>query len=502
MISEHFNLNLRSNHKILDVMKIKNISFLALAMLLSVSVMAQDNVTPVKQDKNIQKVDTLSGILKDYMLLKLKPVDDTFVLDTVSVLYEQYIGVLDYLNDPAAPERYIPVNPDYYRLFIPLTYYYSPIRQVSEIDWEPALVDSSSQGGKDYFPAKENISLLNIREFQTKARADKQVNNALLSAYIHCPQKVVRTEENIRQAKLFKDNIHKEASSKPTVVKLFVKDEKAELAGDADAIIHKPNWWTTGGSGSLQMTQNYISDNWYKGGESTNTVLATFQLYANYNDKEKIQWENLIDAKLGFSSAPSDTVHNYLVNTDQLRLYSKLGIQAASKWYYTISTELKTQFCNGYRSNSDVLVTAFLAPLDWSTSIGMDYKQKTKKHTLSIFLAPLSHSMRYVGNKDVNEVSYGLEDGKTVKHDFGSKMDATLNWKLATAITLDSHLVFQTSYEWTRVEWENTFNFVLNQYLSTKLYVHARFDDSSRPTTGSSHFQLKELLSFGINYKW
>lgn len=98
----------------------------------------------------------------------------------------------------------------------------------------------------------------------------------------------------------------------------------------------KPNFWAISGNGYAQFSQNYISDNWYKGGESTVSLLSGAVLQFNYDDKQKVQFENKIEWKLGFISAPSDTVHQYKTSEDLLRLSSKFGYKAITNWYYTI----------------------------------------------------------------------------------------------------------------------------------------------------------------------
>lgn len=459
------------------------------------------------------RVDSLRGMLGQYLMLKLVPFDrnNNFVIDTVSRLHERIFGPLENPDDSLMQQRYIAINPRYFRLFIPMTYFRSAFDDCSRL---PRLGDPLHAADS----VRQNVTVtLNDTLHATPFRPltlhnsrtlEQQVDGALMSVYLSRPDLVVFTQDEIDAIPEFAEDLDAEEKTarrrtRRTVANSLDLEPAPVIEQEAAVDIKKPNWWTVSGNGSLQTSQLYLSDNWYKGGESSISMLATFQVSANYNDQEKVQWENLLDAKLGIASTPSDTVHDFLANTDQLRIYSKLGIQASKHWYYTVSAEFKTQFVHGYKSNNPTMISAFFAPADLTVAVGMDYKRKrSESYTFSLFLAPLNWTMRYVGNHDVDETTYGLTAGKTVKHNLGSEIQPTISWNITKNITFDSRLDYLTSYRWIRVEWENTLNMALTRFLSTKVYVHARYDDSSAPISGNSHFQLSELLSFGINYKW
>ncbi|MDL2306195.1 DUF3078 domain-containing protein [Bacteroides sp. OttesenSCG-928-D19] len=417
--------------------------------------------------------------------------------DTIqhSDLYLNYLAQIDSLQ--SAPLWLRPLTPknEYFKLFVPFTYYHSVVYERSNVTWKSPEAESQQE-------ISPQLTLVDTLKFTQIARSRKQVNDILLLAYKRFPQLVVNNEAQIMSKELVKVDLPAKAPSNNPIARLFSPDKPDEKVKGTEVVIQKPNFWVTGGSGSFQMSQNEVSDNWYKGGESTNSLQTNVKLFANYNDKEKIQFETSLEAKVGFNSVSSDTVRKYRVNSDLLRLYSKLGVQAASKWYYTLSGEFNTQFFKNFKANSNDVVSSFMAPANLILSVGMDYKLSNKKINLSIFISPLAYNLRYVGNDKVDETKFGLTKGEDMLHDFGSKLQTTLSWKIIPSITYDSRLYYFTNYDKVEAEWENSFNFILNRYLSTKLFVHTRFDDGVKRVEGKSFFQFNEYLSFGINYNW
>ena len=387
-------------------------------------------------------------------------------------------------------------NPDYYKLSMPATYYEAPIEQAFSIsDWKPQIPF-----------IKENVldaQLPQVADLRHSVQVDKAVNRQLLSFYLSYPSLVKQNEENLKGLKPIYGEVLVNQPRKENLLDMMQNDELPNRVTEKDLLVIKPNFWTFGGNGYLQFSQNYISKNWYKGGESTKSLLSGFTWQANYDDRQRIQFENKIEWKLGFITAPSDTVHSYKANNDLLRLSSKLGYKAFSTWYYTLSAEFKTQFFSNYETNSDNLVSAFFSPAELNVGLGMDYKFiKDGVCNLSVLVNPIDYTLYSVASDRVDPTKFNIEAGHKRESVWGSRLESTLKWKMFSILMWESRLSYTTNYEKVLGEWENTFTFTINQYLSTKLFVHGRFDDGVTREEGRSYFQLQELLSFGLSYTW
>ena len=425
-------------------------------------------------------------------------------LKELSVSYFAYHRMWDDLDAPGPPKS-MKLKSDYYKLFVPPTYYNAPIEQALAIEWEPSnhlgmtACDSLAQA-----KGIQNL-IYEIPDMQKSAAVDRWVNKILLSYYLEHPNQVIGNEMYFADAILLDDVQVINAPRQEKMKNYMQVVNPVEKASAENAFkVLKPNFWKKSASASLHFTQHGISDNWYQGGESTNAFLADLKLTANYDNKQGIEFDNSLEMKLGFITAPSDTVHKWKTNADMLRLNSKLGVRAIKNLYYTLDAQFKTQFFSNYKTNTNDLISSFLSPAQLDLSLGMDYKLNKQKYNLSLMGAPFSYTFVYISNDDIiNPSSFNVEPGHTSANLFGSKVTGNLTWKITKDISWISKLEYFTTYDKVIASWENTFNFQLNRYLSTQFFLHSRYDDGVTLTEeNDTYFQFKEMLTFGLTYTW
>ena len=333
------------------------------------------------------------------------------------------------------------------------------------------------------------------------------VNDAFANMYVNNPSLIVQTDDQVEKAGTLRDDVH---GSLTTETKLTDKVVNVDLGPDMDEgvelVTRKPNFWKLYGDGSLQFSQNYFSDNWYKGGENFYSFLSLLTLNANYDNKQNIQWENKLEARLGFqTTGKSETRHSLKPTDNLLRLTTKLGYKAYKTLYYTTQVQAYTQLVPLYETNSDNIRTNFLSPLNLTVSVGLDYKFATKNNKFrgNVYLAPCSYNMRYVSNIDL-ATKHGIEAGHHAYHNFGPSVTVNAYWQILKNLSWNARMYWISNFNYTNIEWENTFNLTINKYLSARLFVYPKFDDSSpryRSEDGS-YFMMKEMLSVGFTYNW
>lgn len=294
------------------------------------------------------------------------------------------------------------------------------------------------------------------------------------------------------------------AEEKPKAAEVKqIKNESAtpELVDEFDQawnlVVKKPNFWNFKSNFSLQFLQSYISSNWHSGGQSYKNMLATLNVEANYDNKRGFKFDNSLNMRLGFQNTQNDDTHKLKTHADQIRMKNKVGFKAAKNWYYTISLESWTQFYKGYRANDERVYSDFMSPFESVASVGMDYNLRVKNFEFNATLSPFAGKLKYCDRRDlVND--FGLRD-KHSRFEFGSNISSNFKWTISKNIQWSGRIYYFTDYKKVQIEWENTMTLRINKYLSTKLYLYPRFDDSAVKRPGKNYFQFKEELSLGVD---
>jgi len=294
---------------------------------------------------------------------------------------------------------------------------------------------------------------------------------------------------------------------------LFTIDENIDFENVAkpERLNAKRRYWTYNGNHKIQLSQNYLSNNWYKGGVKNFNLLNRHDISFNYT-KKKFQFNNFAEWKLYLFTNPNDTLRYGSIGEDLIRTYSNFGLQAFKNWYYSSNIEIKTELFKNYKENSIQPITALFSPIYINIGfLGMRYqieksfpKVRGKKINFNADISPLSVKYIAVLNKDIDPKRFGIEEGSRHLTHLGSTINTRLVYFFNKYVNFSSRFYYFTNYETITAESENTLNMPINRYFSTSLYLFIRYDDNKNIKSDQTFgfFQINEMISFGFNYSW
>lgn len=409
-------------------------------------------------------------------------------------IVEKYRILLDSLaeefEDEMAELSYdISDNPLYFRLFMPLTFYYDAVSEAIEPDSDEDV------------PTDHELLPYEL-ESSRDDKLTRQINDALMQIYLEHPELVQMTQSELMDVK---DNTKLEQASAAGINIAVIQNGRGPVHVEQPEMVQaKPKYWKTIGNFQGKYTQSYYSDNWYKGGNKNHSILAQTTLEADYA-KEDFTWDNKLEMKLGYYTTDMEGKNKFKTNEDLLRFTSKVGLKAFTNWSYSSQIQAYTQFMPVWdNKNPDKLKSRFMAPAYANVSVGLDYKPKFKNKniTLSVQLSPLSYNSRYSAVDSI-ATNFGIEKGKNFKQTIGSKVDANLKWTFLEDFKWTSKTQYFTNYEYVEANLENTLDYQLSKYFSLQFFVHVRYDDSAKKKDEDfGYFQLKEFFTLNFNYSW
>ena len=134
--------------------------------------------------------------------------------------------------------------------------------------------------------------------------------------------------------------------------------------------------------------------------------------------------------------------------------------------------------------------------------IGMTYSYQNKYKTFQFnaTISPLSYNLKTCISDYVDHEQFNISPNKKFKNEIGSNAEINMTWDITSNISYKTRMFLFSDYSYFLSDWENTFSFSINKFLSTQIYVHLRYDTSAESLTSWKKFMMREILSFGLSY--
>lgn len=270
------------------------------------------------------------------------------------------------------------------------------------------------------------------------------------------------------------------------------------------------SYWQKGGSYNLNFTRVSLN-NWAGGGQGSVSLASNLKLFANYK-KDKTSWDNSFDLAYGITKAGEQ---EFRKSDDQLIILSKYGHKMKENLHFSVLADYRSQVAPGYLYETDPtdpeneissLISQFMAPGYLVTSVGFEYK-KGEFYTL---LSPVTGKTTFVLEQTLADAgAFGVEVGENIRFELGALLKMGYKRQLMKNVDFSTTASFFSSYERFEhidINWETTFQFKINDYLSSTFSTQLIYDDDidvlkSDGTVGPA-VQYKDVLNIGLLYKF
>ena len=261
------------------------------------------------------------------------------------------------------------------------------------------------------------------------------------------------------------------------IEKSWIKDVEEDRNDVLRAIRDAKTHWRREATLMAQITQNYVTPNWYQGGSSSFAGLGIAKGQISYIS-DRFTWENFGEWRIGGSTISADSLHKVNTTDDLLRLYTKANYRIVPTLFASISGEIETRLFPTYKSNSNALKSVSVSPLSYKVIHIMDTARVEVK-------------------------DYGLDPGQKTLHTIGSSVRVEYVWKPVREVSLETRFYFYTNYHHVEIDLEANCDFIINRFLSARLMLHPRYDSSViMEGDRRAKIQFRELLSLGFAHKF